>query len=139
MNTSLVYPMFAMVLLTAVVLVALFRSRTAAVRAGLVSTAYYRVYQGEPEPPSTAKLSRHLANIFEAPNLFYIVCLAAMVVGQNGLAFVALAWLYVILRAVHAYIHTGSNRLKHRIPAYFSGWIVLMAMWLYLTVGMALR
>jgi hypothetical protein len=35
------YPMFAMVLLTATVLVILFRSRVAAVRQGLVSSAYF--------------------------------------------------------------------------------------------------
>jgi len=63
-----IYPMFAMVLLTAVVLVILFRSRVAAVQKGLVSAAYYRIYQGAVEPESTAKSARHFAKRGTSPH-----------------------------------------------------------------------
>lgn len=135
---GLIYPMVAMVLLTFVVLIALFRTRTRAVSAGEISVTYFRTYQGAVEPESSVKLSRHFANIFEAPTLFYIACLAAMVAGQATAAFQALAWLYVGLRAIHAFVHTGGNRLKKRIAVYFASWLVLMAMWLYLAVGVSL-
>jgi hypothetical protein len=69
-----IYPMFAMVLLTAFVLATLFRSRVGAVRQGLVSAAYFRIYHGESEPESSAKRARHFIDIFEAPVLFYVVC-----------------------------------------------------------------
>src|SRR5678816_693297 len=72
--SSLVYPMAAMFLVTVVVLVRLFRSRVAAVRAGQVEASYFRLYQGGDEPESTRKVSRHFTNLFEAPTLFY-VCL----------------------------------------------------------------
>jgi hypothetical protein len=133
--SALVYPMFAMVVLTAVILVALFRSRLQSVRSGQVSGGYFKIYQGAVEPAGSIKLSRHLANIFEAPTLFYVVCLAAMIAGQGALAFQGLAWTYVLLRAAHAYIHTGSNNLRLRIAAYFSSWLVLLAMWTYLTIS----
>ena len=74
----MIYPMFAMVLLTAFVLATLFRSRVSAVRHGLVSAAYFRIYQGDAEPESSAKRARHFTNLFEAPVLFYVVCLAAI-------------------------------------------------------------
>jgi len=57
----MIYPMFAMVLLTSVVPVTLIRSRVAAVRQGLVSAAHFLIYQGEIEPESTAKPARPLA------------------------------------------------------------------------------
>jgi hypothetical protein len=134
-----IYPMFAMVVLTAVVLATLFRSRVGAVRQGLVSAAYYRIYQGALEPESAAKPARHFANLFEAPVLFYVACLAAMIMQFTGAAMQALAWIYVAARIVHAYIHLGGNRLRYRIRAYFFSWGVLLMMWIYLLAGVTMR
>jgi hypothetical protein len=126
-----------MVVLTAIVLVVLFRSRVGAVRQGLVSAKYFRIYQGESEPESCAKPARHFANLFEAPVLFYVVCLAAMVTRFTGPAMQALAWVYVGARVVHAYVHLGNNRLRHRMRAYFFSWGVLLMMWIYLVIGVS--
>ena len=137
MNIELVYPMAAMVLLTFIVLIAMFRSRVRAVKAGEANAGYYKTYQEGSEPRQTAQFSRHLVNMFESPTLFYAACIAAMVTGQNGTALVVLAWVYVAMRAVHAYIHTGSNKLQPRIRVYFSSWLVLLGMWGTLVVGAA--
>jgi len=134
-DSHVIYPMFAMVLLTAAVLATLFRCRVAAVRGGLVSASYFRVYQGEAEPESTAKPARHFANLFEAPVLFYVVCLSAMITHFNGIAMQALAWIYVSARVAHACVHLGSNRLRRRIRVYFFSWLVLLIMWIYLVAG----
>jgi hypothetical protein len=136
---ALVYPMFAMVLVTATVLVMLFRRRVHAVRERLITTAYYRIYQdqGVPEPESAAKAARHFSNLFEAPTLFYVACLAAMIAQIPSLLMVALAWAYVAARITHASIHLGSNRLRWRIRAYFASWIILMAMWIDLIISVA--
>ena len=134
---SLVYPMFAMVVLTFGVLVALFRSRAGFVRDGTLSAAYFKTYQKGVEPEASAKLARHFTNLFEAPVLFYAACLAAMVVGQTSLFVNVLAWLYVALRCAHAFIHTGANTLNHRIAAYFSSWAVLILMWASIAMAVA--
>lgn len=138
-GSSLIYPMFAMVLLTATVLTILFRSRVRAVRQNQIDVQYFRIYQGGVEPEATAKPARHFANLFEAPTLFYAACLAAMVTGQTGMAIVALAWAYVAARIAHAYVHLGANRLRWRIRAYFGSWLVLVALWLMLVIGVASR
>jgi hypothetical protein len=130
--------MFAMVLLTAFVLATLFHSRVGAVRQGLVSATYFRIYQGETEPESSAKRARHFINLFEAPVLFYVVCLAAMITHFTGVAMQVLAWIYVAARVVHAYVHLGGNRLRHRMRAYFFSWGALLAMWLYLIAGVTM-
>jgi len=137
---SLVYPMFAMVLLTAVVLVMLFRRRVQAVSEGLIHTAYYRIYQdqGVPEPESAAKAARHFSNLFEAPTLFYVACLAAMITQRGGMTLVILAWCYVAARIAHAAIHLGPNKLRWRIRAYFASWLILMAMWVALIASLTL-
>jgi hypothetical protein len=107
---SLVYPMLALVLLTGGVLIVLFRSRVRMVREGLAPVSYFRVFQGSPEPEFAAKPARHFTNLFEAPTLFYVGCLAAMVAGVTGPAVLALAWGYVAMRYAHAFIHLGGNR-----------------------------
>ncbi len=133
----LVYPMFAMVLLTAVVLVILFRSRVRAVGAKKLTMQYFRTYQGEVEPEETAKPARHFINLFEAPTLFYTACVTAMVVHDDGMALLVLAWIYVAARVLHAVIHLGGNRIRHRLRAYFAGWIMLVAMWIHIVVHVA--
>ena len=138
MNTSsLIYPMFAMVLLTGTTLILLFRGRLKAVKEGKVTPKYFQIYQGEVEPAATAQRARHFVNLFEAPTLFYAACLAAMATGQTGLTTVVLAWAYVVARFVHSYIHLGGNVLQARIGAYFTSWTVLIALWTWLVVGVA--
>ena len=139
-DLDLVYPMFALVLVTATVMVMLFRRRVLAVQEGLITTSYFRIYQdqGVPEPEDAAKAARHFSNLFEAPTLFYVACLAAMIVQQSGLLMVALAWAYVAARIAHAMIHLGSNRLRWRIRVYFVSWVILMAMWVDLIVSVAI-
>ena len=136
-ESALIYPMLAMVVLTVVVLARLFLSRVQAVKDEKITASFFRTYQGEDEPESTIKLSRHFKNLFEAPVLFYVVCLAAMITHHTTLPFLVLAWLYVAARVIHAFIHTGGNRLRKRIPIYFVGWIVLLLMWAFLAFNVA--
>jgi hypothetical protein len=136
---SLVYPMFAMVLLTFVTVIRLFRARVRAVSEGTADPRYFLVYQGDGEPVAAQKLSRHFVNLFEAPVLFYVACLAAMQIGVTGYLIVILAWLYVAARMVHTIIHTGVNRLRPRLTAYFASWFVLLAMWVLLIVALGMR
>jgi hypothetical protein len=136
---SLVYPMLALVLLTGGVLVVLFRSRVRMVREGLAPVSYFRVFQGSPEPEFAAKPARQFTNLFEAPTLFYAGCLTAMVAGVTDAAVLALAWGYVAMRYAHAYIHLGSNRVRYRMRVYFAGWLLLLALWVYIAASVALR
>ncbi len=136
---SLVYPMLALVLLTAGVLIVLFRSRVRMVREGLAPVSYFRVFQGSLEPEYAAKPARHFVNLFEAPTLFYVGCLTAMVTGVTGGVVVALAWSYVVMRYLHAYVHLGSNRVRYRMRAYFASWLFLLVLWVYVAVSVALR
>lgn len=136
---SLIYPMAAMVLLTAVILVLMFRARVAAVRSGLIEIDYFRLHQGAREPEQSFVYARHFINLFEAPTLFYAGCLAGMVAGVATPVLAVLAWIYVAIRALHAYIHLGSNRLRYRRNAYALGWLTLLVMWGYLVVAVASR
>ena len=41
-----------------------------------------------------------------------------------------MAWLFVLSRLAHAYIHTGTNYVRHRFNAFLVGAVVLLAMWI---------
>jgi hypothetical protein len=126
---SVIYPMFAMFVLMAIVLVRLFAARVSAVRHGEVDVGFYRLYQGALEPARSAAVARHFANLFEAPVLFYAVCLAALATHRDTPVLVLLAWCYVVARVVHALVHLTGNRIRWRIRAYMASWLVLAALW----------
>jgi hypothetical protein len=139
-EVRLVYPMLAMVFLTFVVLIVLFRSRVRMVREGHAPVSYFRTFQGSLEEPDyAAKPARHFVNLFEAPTLFYVGCLAAMVVGVSGWPVLALAWGYVAARGLHAWVHLGGNRVRHRMRAYFVSWLLLLALWVQVGMTAAQR
>lgn len=138
-SLNLIYPMFVMVLLTAVVLATLFRRRVRAVREGKVSSRYFRIYQGDSEPELSAQAARHFVNLFEAPVLFYVGCVAALAVDLGGALLLTLAWLYVLTRMVHAFVHLHGNRLRPRIAVYFCSWLVLLAFWVSVVIAVAQR
>ena len=137
MNFELIYPMAAMVLLTSIVLAAMLRGRIRAVRAGEASAGFYKTYTEGSEPREAAQFTRHVANMFESPTLFYAACVAGMVTGQNAMVMLVLAWIYVALRAIHAYIHTGSNKLQPRMRVYLASCMVLLGLWGTLVAGVA--
>lgn len=137
MNFELVYPMAAMVLLTFISLLRLLRARIRAVKTGEADAGFYKTYQEGKEPRAVAQLSRQVANLFESPTLFYAACVTGMLTGQNAMILVALAWVYVVTRLIHAYIHTGSNRLLPRMGSYIFSCLVLLGMWTTLVVGVA--
>lgn len=128
----IIFPMATLALLTFVVLVMLFLSRISAVRNGSLSSGFFKTYIGQDEPEQSRKLTRHFTNLFETPVLFYVVSLAGLSTHLSFGLFQVFAWLYVTLRSIHAAVHIGKNKLRPRIAAYFSGWIVLIAMWLLL-------
>jgi hypothetical protein len=132
---SLVYPMAAMVLLTGIVLVRMVRGRIAAVKSGQVDARFYKTYQGDGEPRAAAQNTRHFVNLFENPVLFYVACVVAMITGQGTGVIVWLAWAYVACRVAHAFVHMGTNKIPPRMMIYGASWVVLLAMWAVLVVG----
>ena len=138
MEFALVYPMAAMVLLTALVLIRMVLGRVAAVKRGAVDARFYKTYQGDDgEPRKAAQRTRHFVNLFESPVLFYAGCITAMVAGQGSGAIVWLAWAYVACRAAHAFVHLGTNKIPPRMAIYGASWVVLLAIWGTLVVRVA--
>lgn len=137
MTLSLIYPMYALVLLTSVVLVVSFRARVNAVKSGRIDFKYFGTFEGGTPTEDMIKTSRHFSNLFETPILFYAGCLSAMVAGVQGPLVQFFAWGYVGARIAHAYIHIGHNRIRPRMLSYSMGWLMLHGLWICIIVGIS--
>jgi hypothetical protein len=80
-------------------------------------------------PIQTAKVSNAYSNQTELPTLFYALTILAYITHHAGVLFVLLAWLFVILRLIHAYVHVTSNAAYRRGMMFGFGSTVLAIMW----------
>ena len=80
-------------------------------------------------PQRTAQVSNAYSNQTELPTLFYVLTILAWFTHHAGTVFVALAWLFVILRVIQATIHVADNHVRRRGLAFILGAIVLAIMW----------
>jgi hypothetical protein len=125
----ILYPVFAMFLLVAMVLLRMRSMRFAAVRDKEISPKFYRAFQEGVEPEPLRVISRHFSNLFEVPVLFYVGVLMTYVSHQVTYWMVACAWAYVALRYAHTYVHLTSNDVIVRFSIYFASGFVLVVMW----------
>jgi hypothetical protein len=85
-------------------------------------------------PPRTLQVANCFHNQLELPMLFYVVVAFILITSTNSLVFVLLAWIFVLSRLVHAYIHTGQNDVLARSMAIGVGALALVAMWVIFAI-----
>ena len=81
-------------------------------------------------PPRVLKIAYAFQNQLELPLLFYVLTILAWVTRQADLFFLVLAWIFVVLRILHAAVHVSSNNLAQRAILFLAGAVVLAVMWL---------
>ncbi|MGH8224327.1 MAG: MAPEG family protein [Woeseiaceae bacterium] len=133
------YPVFALFVLTAFATFRLAFLRLSATRKGEVNPRYFRDFQGYDEPEKLRVASRHMVNLYEAPVLFYTISIIAYVAQVTGFAVVAMAWAYVLLRYLHSYVHLSSNNVLLRFRLFALSHLILLAIWITVFIGMVGR
>jgi hypothetical protein len=78
----------------------------------------------------TTQVGNSFANQFELPVLFYVLTVLAWITHHAGLLFVSLAWLFVLFRLLHAYVHVTINNVRVRGPLFGVSALVLAIMWI---------
>ena len=89
-------------------------------------------------PPRVQQISNSYHSQLQLPVLFYVLTALAIVTRHADIVFVVMAWLFVLTRLLHAYIHTGSNVVRHRFNAFALGAVILLAMWIIFAVRILL-
>lgn len=126
-NDIILVPALAQILLTIAVYGALAVAKARAVRGGLVDLDR-RALHDDAWPDSVMKINNNIRNQFEVPVLFYVLTIVLWQLNEAGVVVQLLAWLFVISRFLHAWIHTGSNYVPARRRVFMFGCVVVLAM-----------
>lgn len=138
MNSSLIFwPVLAQVLLTLIMFILLGVRKARAVKAGTVNRKQAALNNRE-WPEDVIKVSNNIANQFEFPVLFYVLCLVLYSAGAVGMLALVLAWLFALSRFVHAYVHVGSNYVPMRLRLFLVGCLVLIGMFMLVAWQLAM-
>jgi hypothetical protein len=78
---------------------------------------------------SDTRASDNFRNLFELPVLFYAGTTMAAHMGATSSAMLALAWLFVVLRAVHSLIHCTFNHVISRFIVHLLATLSLWVFW----------
>ncbi len=138
MGISILWPTFALVALIFIVSLTMFVARAGHIR------------RNPPGPDTFASgeaASRYFApiempannyrNLFEMPVLYFALVPLLLITNQDGAVQVALAWIYVALRALHSFVHIGPKKVPVRALLFALSAVVLMAMWIGFAVDIA--
>jgi hypothetical protein len=130
-------PLFVQVLLVFILMIWMGKERQTALRRGQVH--HRDIALREPKWPAKAmQVANSFSNQFEIPVLFYVVTIVALMTRQADLLFVLLSWVFVVLRYIHAFIHTTSNRVARRGMVYGAGVLIVIALWVELALHLYL-
>ena len=130
-------PLFVQVALTFALLLWMAFSRARALKQRQTKLA--DIALGQPNWPAAAQqISNCYNNQFQLPMLFYVLTIVAMMTRHADFLFVVMAWIFVLTRIVHAYIHTGTNYVRHRFNAFAVGVFILLIMWVIFAVRILL-
>ncbi|MEM7461436.1 MAG: MAPEG family protein [Pseudomonadota bacterium] len=127
--TWLLWPMVIHALVTASIYFPMSRTRIRGVVDGKVKTSVYRLLRDEPE--ESLKFSNAIRNQNETGVLFYAACLVAYVTDGTSFLTVGLAWLFVIVKTIHVFIHTTNNKLRYRRPVFMVAYASLVLLWIF--------
>ncbi len=136
-TNATLWPMIAHAALVFFLYWLLSKKRIAAIKSGSAQAAQFR--ENLQEPPESLLVHNNIRNQFELPVLFHAVCLALYASTADNWGTVALSWLFVLSRYVHAYVHLTSNRLRYRRPLFILGFATLVLLWIWLAAWLALN
>ena len=125
---AILLPLFVEVILTFVLLFWLGPLRSRDLKSGVARPD--NIALREPNwSPGTLQVAYSFSNQFELPVLFYVLTILEYVTHLAGVAFVVLAWVFVVFRLLHAYIHVTSNIVRLRGALYGVAAVALAIMW----------
>lgn len=127
-----IYPVIALVFLTFGIMVLMGKRRFKAIREGKIPPGFFKDYQ-QREPfliPEDVQLAtRHYANLFEQPLLFYTLIPLLLFTNTVDTVTLYFSWGYVIARYGHAFVHVTTNKLMLRMRLFAIASFILLLLW----------
>ena len=121
-------PVFVQVILTFFVVFVLALKRTSLIRAREVRMKDIALREAN-WPDRARQYENNYLSQFELPVLFYALMILLLVTRQADIIQITLAWIFVVMRVAHAYVHLTTNDVRARGPLFGIGLLVLAIMW----------
>ena len=128
MHNQLIWPLFAMALLSSLVWLRLFVTRIGEMKRRQIHPQQVAT-SVQTSLLEDTRAADNFRNLFELPVLFYVASLLAIHLNLESVILLVLAWAFVALRFLHSYIHCTYNRVMDRFRVYLISGIVLWAFW----------
>jgi hypothetical protein len=129
-------PLFVEVLLTFGLLFRLAPLRRTEFKNGLRESD---IALGQPNwSVQSLQVANSFNNQFQLPVLFYVLTILSIMTRHADLLFVVLAWIFVLTRLGHAFVHVTNNRVMVRGGIYGLGALVLFIAWVIFIVRIVL-
>jgi hypothetical protein len=127
---DILLPILGMMVLTFIVWMAMYWRRIRYLRAQRIHPQKLQTPEQliELVPAAINFPANNLRNLFELPVIFYALCLYLHLAGAADPIYVMAAWLFLILRCVHSYVHCTSNHVMTRFLVYALSSLVLWLM-----------
>jgi len=133
MQTDIVIPVFVLIALTFILLFRMAFARIGAIAKKETTMADIAVDSTQyPKPVLQAANAFH--NQLQLPVLFYVLVAFTLILKLSDTLMVGLAWLFVVSRLWHAYVHSTHNHVRTRFNAFAVGVVTLLGMWVYLAI-----
>jgi len=129
MQTAIILPVIALVLLTAIVWVRLYVERIRELRQRRIDPQSLATSASAAQMLQRVQASDNFKNLFEVTVLFYVLCVVLTLAQYVSPFFVIRSWLYVALRYIHSFIHLTYNRVTHRFAVYALSTVILFMLW----------
>jgi hypothetical protein len=128
MVSSVLLPVFLLVLLLFFILGWTIKERMTGIRSG-AATPENVALSREGWQPKAKQVGNCLQNQFELPPLFYVLVILAIMLRKADYTFVIMEWIFVLSRLGHAFVFTTSNHLGTRGGVFLIGALTLFLMW----------
>lgn len=129
MHSPILWPVIAMVALTAMVWTRMYAVRLKEIRTRSIHPQSLATRRSASQLLQNTAAADNFGNLFEVPVLFFAVCLALALSGAVTATQLLLAWTFVSLRAAHSFIHLGANRVIHRFAVHVLATGTVFLMW----------
>ena len=129
-NDYFFFPVIIQVALTLWLYIYLAIAKSRAVKLGDVDEDR-RALHDDAWPDSVLQINNCIRNQFEAPLLFYVLIVILWSIGGANIYVHVAAWVFVLSRIGHAFIHTGSNYVPLRRKYFMAGCFILIGLTLF--------
>ena len=129
------YPLFAQVLLTAIVWCWMYKTRIAEMKRNKINPqTLANAADASNRLKSVAGAADNFKNLFEIPVLFYVAGIMLYVTQLVDTTFLILAGVFVLLRYIHSFVHITYNNVMHRFAAYVLSTLMLWIIWIMMVI-----